>query len=455
VVRRAELSVSIIKVSELVGSKRIDPEYYQPHYQALQAKLKSIGARTIESFAYANDGFHESPIWVDEGGIPCISAKCVKDNYFVLAGMGQVSLEQRDKNPTKEARIDDVLITSVGTIGNSAVVHQEILPAIMDRHVGIIRIHPDTKVDPYYLAAFFNSKYGRFQTLRESTGNVQLNLFVEKIQKLLVPVGDDFNVTGKKVRNAYDKFSKSKEFYVDAEKLLASELGIQKFELPNEDIAIRDISEVLKVKRIDAEYFHPQKAYAKEWISKFSGKTVGDYFEPIRDIYNPPSQDTGKSILNFDLTHALHYFLDEDGEIIPENEIGSLKKRIQKDDVVVSRLRSYLREIAIVEVPPNTLAVGSSEFIVLRSAAQKLFPEALLVYLRILPVQTILKWSQDGSNHPRFQTQELMAIKVPDAVLKIQDEVRRMIRAGMDAHKQAKRLLSEAKQEVEKLIEGN
>jgi hypothetical protein len=41
---------------------------------------------------------------------------------------------------------------------------------------GIVRIEKDFK--PYFLSTFILSKYGRFQTLRESTGNVQLNLFI-------------------------------------------------------------------------------------------------------------------------------------------------------------------------------------------------------------------------------------------------------------------------------------
>lgn len=448
------MSISLIKTSELVGSGRLDPEYYQPYYQTLQAKLKSIGAVTIDSFADANDGFHESPVWVEEGGITCISAKCVKDNYFVMTDAGQVSLAQRDKNPTKEARLGDVLITSVGTIGNSAVVQQEVLPAIIDRHVGIVRIRKNSNVDPYYLAAFFNSKYGRFQTWRESTGNVQLSLFIEKINKLLVPIGDQFNETGKLVRKSYDKLRQSQQLYADAESLLASELGLKRFELPREDITTLNVNTVINAGRIDAEYFHPQKAFTKEWLGRFPGKRVGDYFTSVRDMYSPPTQDTGRSILNFDLTHALHYFLYDDGEVIPENEIGSLKKRIQKNDVVVSRLRSYLKEIAVVEVPDDVFAVGSSEFIVLRSSTKNVLPEALLVYLRSLPVQTILKWSQDGSNHPRFQEEELLAIKVPDKVLKIQDDIRKIIQEGIKAHQEAKRLLAEAKAEVERLIEG-
>ncbi len=293
-VRRAGLSISLIKLSELVGSKRLDPEYYQPHYLALHEKLKSIGALTIESFADANDGFHESPVWVEEGGIPCISAKCVKDNYFVFTNMGQVSLSQREKNPTKEARIGDVLLTSVGTIGNSAVVHKEILPAIMDRHVGIIRVRKNSDIDPYYLATFFNSKYGRFQTWRESTGNVQLNLFIEKINKLLIPIGQHFNAVGSRVRTAYTKLHQSERLYADADSLLAFELGLEKVDLSESLFNVRTASDVLKSRRIDAEHFR-QKYYralgAMERLKPENISTLGELTEILTNGQTPLHHD--------------------------------------------------------------------------------------------------------------------------------------------------------------------
>ena len=138
----------------------------------------------------------------------------------------------------------------------------------------------------------------------------------------------------------------------------------------------------------------------------------------------------------------------------PENEIGSMKKRMKNGDVIVSRLRSYLKEIALVEVPKEIDCVGSSEFIVLRPQSTDVYPEVLPVYLRSEPVQTILKWSQDGSNHPRFQEEELLAIKLPDRVIKLQGELRKLVRSGIEAHRDAQRLLAEAKAEVERMIEG-
>jgi hypothetical protein len=268
-----------------------------------------------------------------------------------------------------------------------------------------------------------------------------------------VPTGDRFNEVGKTVRKAYQKWRDSKDLYAQAQALLAAELGLDKLDLPEQNISTRRLSDVAAVTRIDAEYFHPQKAYIQAWLDKLPGKPISAHFKSIREIYTPPQADTGKSILNFDLTDALRYFVDETGPVTPENEIGSIKKRMSNGDVIVSRLRSYLKEIALVEVPKGIECVGSSEFVVLRPQSAEVYAEALAVYLRSEPVQTILKWSQDGANHPRFQEEELLAIKMPDRVIKVQDEIRKTIRSGIQAHRDAQRLLAEAKAQVERMME--
>ena len=96
-----------------------------------------------------------------------------------------ISEDAHSKNPRTALKKDDVIVSTVGTIGNCPVVDESVLPANSDRHVGIIRIEKDFL--PYFLSTFLLTKYGKFQTLRESTGNVQLNLFLYKIRELIVP----------------------------------------------------------------------------------------------------------------------------------------------------------------------------------------------------------------------------------------------------------------------------
>lgn len=433
---------------------RFDPEYYQPHYLKAIDQLKAVNAVPIGTFADVTDGIHGSPEWVDDDGVRYLSAKSVKDNYFVLANAGQISKEQDAANPRTRARINDVLVTTVGTIGNAAVVHDDILPANMDRHLGIIRILPDrTDIDPYYLSTFLNSSFGRLQSLREATGNVQLNLFIEKINTLLVPLGEQCKAIGETTRAAYAKRKDAERIYAEAENLLLNELRLDALDLSHELTYERNFSEAAAAGRYDAQYFHPEKQHVLEQLAKLAGQTIGSHYIVVDELINPPSDDTGELVQNYDLTEALRFFLD-DIEPINAFNLGSTKKRFQRGDIVVSRLRSYLKEIAIVETSPTVSCVGSSEFIVLRPNETEVSPELLVVYLRSAPVQKILKWCQDGSNHPRFKEDELISIKLPDRVLKVQDEIKRIIRAAIQSHSDAKQLLEDAKRRVEQMILG-
>lgn len=82
------------------------------------------------------------------------------------------------------------------------------------------------------------------------------------------------------------------------------------------------------------------------------------------------------------------------------------------------------------------------------------YPELLVALVRSSPVQIILKWCQDGSNHPRFQEQELLAIKVPEKLIEIQNDVHDLFQVGICANREATQMLAEAKAKVERLIEG-
>jgi len=79
---------------------------------------------------------------------------------------------------------------------------------------------------------------------------------------------------------------------------------------------------------------------------------------------------------------------------------------------------AYLREIAIV-LPSNGLpTIASTEFIVLRPKKKRtLAIEALLIYLRSRLSQIVFKWSQEGSNHPRFDDRELSNRPVPRVLI--------------------------------------
>jgi hypothetical protein len=133
-------------------------------------------------------------------------------------------------------------------------------------------------------------------------------------------------------------------------------------------------------------------------MTAMPGKPLEEHFRPIKKLWQPTQQLASAIVRNYDLTDALTPFLDDTTPTTTAGEVKSTKKWLEPGDLVISRLRSYLKEIAVVLPSDGAPLVGSTEFIVMRSRKTGLSAEALLAFLRSAPVQTVLKWCQDGSN---------------------------------------------------------
>jgi type I restriction enzyme, S subunit len=443
---------STLKVSTLAPGTRLDSEYYHPRYLKDVERLQAFHCRLLGSMAFVTDGIHGSPDEVDEGGIRYLSAKCVKDNDFSLGDTLWISKTQHKANPRTSLKESDVLLTTVGTIGNAAVVQPDLLPANADRHLGIIRLSKDGEYDPYFVAAFLNSEFGRFQTLREATGNVQLNLFIEKIKTLKIPRLRCARDVSALVRSAYAARLEAAKKVSEAEKAVIRILRLKGLDLSPSKTYTLPLSALQSGKRFGAEFYMPAKYRALESLGTGNHQPLSAYVDNARQAWNPDAA-IGDKVRNFDLTHAMEPFLDDRVDPVQVSSVGSTKKRLQFGDVVISRLRSYLKQIAVVRCSDAPIAVGSSEFIVLRPKGD-LRAETLLAFLRSDLVQTILRWSQDGTNHPRFDEDTLLSIPVPDTILKAQGEIAGAVDRGIAERQAMIELLRKAKGRIEHEIIG-
>jgi hypothetical protein len=113
--------------------------------------------------------------------------------------------------------------------------------------------------------------------------------------------------------------------------------------------------------------------------------------------------------------------------------LGSAKRRVRAGDVVISRLRPYLRQVALIDealfqlCPGGNAVVTSTEFFVLRGRAG--FDAAGLVpFLLSAPVQAALAAGQEGGHHPRFCKELLQSLPVPERVARHLRETEEQIR---------------------------
>ena len=310
-----------------------------------------------------------------------------------------------------------------------------------------------------YIVSFLSSTIGMALMEAEFQGNVQEHLGLADARRLPVPrLGYGFQERIKDLfQLAHEEFSVSSTLIETAENYLVGSLNLTPSS-PQEPLSYtQPASLVSKCGRLDPQYFMPAKTEIIATLAALDGVSLGDVFRSVRDIVDPKKNKSLGAVRNFDVTHALEPVLGDDRELVDFSDVGSAKKMMKSGDVVISRLRSYLREIAIVDCSNEYCAVGSTEFIVLRPKDENcvIGPETLMTFLRSKPVQTILKWCQDGSQHPRFSESDLLSIPLPHAVFNMSPRIGRMVSRALLARQRARRLLATCGRAVEIAVQDS
>ena len=186
-----------------------------------------------------------------------------------------------------------------------------------------------------------------------------------------------------------------------------------------------------------AEHYHPDKISMLELLGQGGGKTISTIARPVKEIVKAPP--TGVAV--FDTNAASSHILTE--ESAQQEERISAKKIGRSGDILISRLRSYLKQVAWIPEAINS-AYLTTEFIVLRSREDNKSIAYLLPFLLSKPVQTILHWSQDGSEHPRFKEGVLLSLNIPKTVLHQANRLNAFIRDAAYALERSLNFYSQA-----------
>lgn len=278
-----------INLSSLENFKDFSSEYYQKDHIQKSELIRRIGTVKVGKIAYITDGEHGSPCWSDTSGIKYITAEFIKENYIEQGQFRQISEEQDRRNIRTRLQSGDILIYSVGAYaGLAAVAEPHLFPANIPRSVAIIRINKKKELKSEYVATFLNSIFGKFQTLRLRAGNSQPVLALDKIKQLEIPIIEE--KYQKEIQDYYQQAYKARIFsqslYHQAEELLARELQLDQMKLPNKKWYSADYCEVMKERRMNAEFFSPDvycilsQDFLKEAVS------INDVYEIIRG-YTP------------------------------------------------------------------------------------------------------------------------------------------------------------------------
>ncbi len=126
-------------------------------------------------------------------------------------------------------------------------------------------------------------------------------------------------------------------------------------------------------------------------------------------------------------------------------EIGSAKKVIKPNDVIISRLRPYLRQVAFVDDAiqhsKDAQLVCSTEFFVLRSNDDRSIA-FLVPFLLSGRVQEVLAASQEGGHHPRINESTLTTLPVPEKLIEERDAMSANIEKSVRLYRESETIVS-------------
>lgn len=193
--------------------------------------------------------------------------------------------------------------------------------------------------------------------------------------------------------------------------------------------SIIKLSELEGAKILAPEFYHSAKIISKRYLENVCTKRIKDYFYSVREIFDPKNEHLTQEGVVFDLSDITSYFLYGGKKVTSSEEIGSTKKIFLQNDVLISRLRPYLKEVSFIGFN-GKLKLASTEFIVLRQKRKTYCPETLFAYLISEEVQNILIWSITGTEHPRFNEDYFLKLSLPDFSERTQKEIKKLVQSA-------------------------
>jgi len=454
-------TVNILELSGIEGARRIDAEYYQPQY----LKNRDVLIKISELFnlqqisAYITNGHTPRYADLSVGEVYFLTAEDVRDFHVNLDTAKRITKEDSHKVLARTVlKVNDLLITIKGKIGNAAIIHKLSGETNVNQDVAriVLRRRIDNyQINPYFVVAFINSKFGRLQVERISTGQINPFLGLSNLKQIKIPILDKKiqDEVGKTIKGALYFIDDCKLFYFQAENLLLEELGLKDFKPEYELSYTANLSKAFGVHRVDAEHFQPAYDGVVKKITKYSNgytpllagvESVKPDFDPQK---YPDRIFSYVELADIDASiGTIHSASKTKGEEAPSRA----RRVLKESDVIVSSVEGSLEKVALVDEEYEGVLASTGFF---QFRPTKILPEVLLVLSKSIILHAQLKKECAGTILTAVPNESLRRIVIPILPLKIQQKIASLVQQSHEARRKAKELLEEAKRRVEKAIE--
>lgn len=175
---------------------------------------------------------------------------------------------------------------------------------------------------------------------------------------------------------------------------------------------------------------------------------MSEIVEIVNDIITK-KQAQGKSIIQINTSDAMGGYLNINSEV--NDSINSNKKLLRKGDVIISRLRPYLRQVAYVDEDRKEILGASTEFFVIRARNNESIAY-LVPFLLSQPAQLVFENSVEGSQHPRFKEEDVLNLKIPKNIYDERANISKRVIEAIESYRSYERSIFKEIKEMNKAM---
>jgi restriction endonuclease S subunit len=449
-------------------AKRRDVSYYHPKYFKASEELERSPweIRTLGEISESiKDGpggwvFHASQ-YVQEG-IPMLRVLNIREEGLSLDNLVFITEETHKKLKRSAVLPGDVLLSMRGTIGLATVCPGAISEANINAALARIRLKKD--VNPYYVAAFLNSKLGRAQTERGGFKAVQsdLNLSIIKSIRIPIPPGKIQDQIADIMDAAY-RLKNTKQVEIESicnsiENHIIAELGIRVTQ-PSAEKHFAVSFDEIKGKRVDPYYHHPSHKELEQALTEglYLLVDLGNVIKSANKGTLPKSQEKEGTVKVLQIRNITPWGdLDLSDILMAKTSYAQEhpEAKLEADDLIVVMTGATIGKVALFD-SKNEFYLGG-DMIRMTMQENKCVPMFVFaVLLSTIGQRQIVKHTT-GATNKHLSVQDLLKVKIPLAPLSIQETM------AMELHalrKRRRRLGEEvnevqekAKQQVEDIL---
>ncbi|MDE0423574.1 MAG: hypothetical protein OXN25_01760 [Candidatus Poribacteria bacterium] len=430
-------------------SLRFDAEFFRPDYLQIQRRLEDIGSRKLIDFQVNIK--HPKEIkrnYVDDGVLLLRGQNVRPLSIDLTANPVYISEEDAERLKENAIHYKDILIMRSGANVGQCAIYLENNPAISMSDTLIIR---SGALNPFFLAIFLNTKYGKALIERGKYGSAQPHIAPPFLYQIPVPNWENLQTEIEKTYLRSKELTElSKTRYAETQTLLLEELGLTDWQPKHRLTFATDYASMQRAERIDADYFQPKYEDIIDDIKGYPGGwgKIGNHAQLKDSNFKPEPETEYKYIelANIGSSAEINGCMVEQGQNLPSRA----RCKVNAGDVIVSSVEGSLESIALITEEYDN-ALCSTGFHAINS--DMLNSETLLVFLKSSVGQLQLKKGCSGTILTAINREEFSKVVVPTIRAEKQTEIQQKVIESFNLRKRAKDLLESAKRSVEIAIE--